>query len=94
MADMSCPVEHWRQSDSPTPLERLNRDIGRRADVVGIFPNRTAALRLVGAVLMEQSDEWIAAPRRCCSQESMAKRRRQHPPRTDPVHPTALPVAQ
>jgi transposase-like protein len=73
LACMSFPAEHGRQISSTTPLERLNREIGRRTDVVGIFPNRTAALRLAGAVLMEQQDEWLAAPRRYFSQESMAK---------------------
>ncbi|POB09388.1 IS256 family transposase [Sulfobacillus sp. hq2] len=73
LAYMGFPHEHWKQMASTNPLERLNREIGRRADVVGIFPNRAAALRLVGAVLMEYNDEWAAFPRRYFSQTSMAK---------------------
>ena len=69
---MAFPSEHWRQIYSTNPLERLNKEIKRRMNVVGIFPNRGAAMRLVGAVLMEQDDEW-AVSRRYFSQESMAK---------------------
>jgi len=64
LAYMAFPTEHWRQLHSTNPLERLMREIGRRTDVVGIFPNRASLIRLAGAVLMEQQDEWMAAPRR------------------------------
>ncbi len=73
LAYMSFPSEHWRQLHSTNPLERLMREIGRRTDVVGIFPNRASLIRLASAVLMEQQDEWAAAPRRYFSQESMNK---------------------
>lgn len=75
LAYMAFPCEHWRQIYSTNTLERLNREIGRRTDVVGIFPNCPSLIRLADAILQEQSDEWAAAPRRYFSKESMAKLR-------------------
>jgi len=72
LAFYGFPVEHRRQIWSTNSLERLNREVGRRCEVVGIFPNRAALLRLAGAVLEEQNDEW-AVGRRYFSTESMNK---------------------
>lgn len=63
LAHMAFPVEHRRQIHSTSPLGRLNEEIKRRIRVVGIFLNREAALRLVGAVLGEQNDEWLVGKR-------------------------------
>lgn len=65
------PEAHWPKLRSTNPLERVNREIGRRSDVVGIFPNDAAAIRLCGSLLIEQNDEWLVS-RRYLSVESIA----------------------
>ncbi len=80
------PREHWTKLRSTNPLERVNKEIGRRSDVVGIFPNDQAVIRLAGALLLEQNDEWLVQ-RRYLSAESMAL------VLTEPTEPT-LDVAE
>ncbi|MBV6700466.1 IS256 family transposase, partial [Kitasatospora aureofaciens] len=65
------PERHWKKIQSTNPLERINREIKRRTDVVQVFPNDDALLRLVTAVLFEMHDEWIAFPRRYLPEGSM-----------------------
>jgi putative transposase len=67
------PVAHWRKLWSTNPLERLNKEVKRRTNVVGIFPDDAAVLRLAGAVLIVAHDEWLVADRRYLSEGSMAK---------------------
>jgi putative transposase len=71
LAFYAFPAEHWPKLRSTNPLERVNREIGRRSDVVGIFPNDQALLRLAGMLLLEQNDEWLVG-RRYLSESSMA----------------------
>jgi transposase-like protein len=71
LAYRHLPLEHQRQLHSTSPLERLNKEIKRRSNVVGILPNPAAVIRLVGAVLLAQDDEWAVAERRYFSAESM-----------------------
>ena len=72
LAFMAFPKEHWSQIASTNPLERVNKEIKRRSRVVGIFPNDAAIIRLVGALLVEQTEEWHIT-RRYMSQESLNK---------------------
>jgi putative transposase len=73
LAFCAFPQAHWRKLWSTNPLERVNGEIKRRSNVVGIFPNDAAISRLVTAVLVETHDEWAVAERRYLSEESMAQ---------------------
>jgi len=72
LAFSAIPITHWTKIFSTNPLERVNAEIKRRTNVVGIFPHDASVLRLVTAVLVEQHDEWEVAERRYLSEESMA----------------------
>ena len=78
------PEAHWRKIWSTNPLERLNREVKRRTDVVGIFPNAAALLRLSACALIEAHDEWQVAERRYLSEGSMAQ--------LNPPAPTVLAI--
>ena len=72
LAYMGFPVQHRTKLHSTNPLERLNGEIKRRSEVVGIFPNEAAVTRLIGALLLEQNDEWAVQRARYMSLETIA----------------------
>ena len=71
LAFFATPAEHWPKLRSTNPLERFNREIGRRTDVVGIFPDDASVIRLVSMLAIEANDEWLVG-RSYISQKSMA----------------------
>ena len=63
LAFYAFPADHWPKLRSTNPLERVNREIGRRTDVVGIFPNDRSLIRLAASIVIEQNDEWLVGRR-------------------------------
>ncbi|MBP2216311.1 IS256 family transposase [Arthrobacter sp. CAN_C5] len=90
LAFAGFPARHWRQIWSTNPMERVNKEIKRRTDVVGVFPNPAALLRLAGAVLVEQHDEWEAGDRRYLSEASMAELTTMNATAATPIEETVL----
>ncbi len=72
LAYMSFPAQHRAKLHSTDPIERLNGEIKRRTEVVGTFPNQDAIVRLVGAILLEQNNEWAVQRARCMTLETIA----------------------
>jgi transposase-like protein len=91
LAFTSFPAAHWRKVWSTNPLERVNGEVKRRTNVVGIFPNDASVARLVTAVCVETHDEWAVAERRYLSEESMAKLNEQPDP--EPAEHEETPLA-
>jgi putative transposase len=89
LAFTSFPVAHWKKIWSTNPLERLNKGIKRRADVVGVFPNPAALLRPAGAVPVEAHGEWQVSDRRYLSEGSMALINQTHPAK-EVAHPSLM----
>ena len=81
------PREHWQKIWTGNPIERLNRETGRRTDVVQVFPDRDSVTRLVGAVLQEQHEEWQYGERRYLSETSLRRLTRILHEQAETTHP-------
>ena len=91
LAFAAFPQQHWRKIWSTNPLERVNREVKRCTEVVGVFPNPPALLRLAGAVIVEIHDEWaVATERRYLSEGNMKLITRQHHAAKEVAKPAAL----
>src|SRR5215210_4989008 len=90
LAFTGFPLSHWKKIWSTNPLERLNKEIKRRTDVVGVFPNPASLLRLAGAVLVETHDEWQVSDRRYLSEGSMAQLLRPDTPTKEVAQPALI----
>jgi len=91
LAFAAFPQQHWRQIWSANSFERVNKEIKRRTDVVGVFPNPAALLHLAGSVLIEQHDEWEAGDRRYFSESSMLELKTMNDPTIAVPEVTPLP---